>query len=101
MKRKKVRDARDSLKAIRLSAIADIVVGIIVLVGLALIVGMVLGAEAAVGPVDEEFRRLGQIGVVVVAGVGVTQLGGGIHLLRCHSSISEVFREAFPDEDDD
>lgn len=101
MKRKKVRDARDSLKGIRYSAIGDIVVGIIILVGLALLVGMVLGAEAAVGPIDEEFRRLGQIGVVVVAVLGVAHLGGGIGLLRYHKSVSEVFKEAFPEEDDD
>ena len=101
MKRKRVREARDSLKQIRYAAIGDIVVSIIVLAGLAGVVGIVLGAEAVAGPIDEEIRRAGQMLVVAVAVLGVGKLVIGIDLLRCHNRVSEVFKEALPDEDDD
>lgn len=100
MKRKRVRDARGALTAIKQSAIGDIVIGIMVWVGLAFLVGMVRGAEAAIG-IIEEFRPWGHILVLSGVLIGLGVLIGGIYTLRWHNKISEVFKEAFPDEEDD
>ena len=100
MKRKQVRDARGALTAIKTSAIGDIVIGVMFLVGLAFLVGMVRGAEAVIGIV-EDIRPWGQLFVIALTLIWVGLLLGGIYRLYCHNKISEVFKEAFPDEDDD
>ena len=101
MKGKRVRDARGALTAIRQSAIADITIGIMVWVGLAFLVGVVRGAEAAIGIIEEFRPPWGHILFFSIGGIGLAQVGGGIYTLHCHNKISEVFKEAFPDEDDD
>ena len=101
MKRKRVRDARSALTAIKQNAILDIVIGIMVCVGLAFLVGVVRGAEAAIGIIEEFQPPWGHILFFSIGGIGFTFLWGGIFSLHWHNKISEVFKEAFPDEEDD